>query len=72
MAVAADVQLGGRHGPEKPAMSQPQKKMPQAPAVSPAMIDERKASHVESSSPAQWHGIAAEPVKPARLKMTGS
>ena len=53
-------------------MSQPQKKMPHAPAVSPAEIDARNASHVESSSPAQWHGNAAEPVKPARLKVTGS
>ena len=53
-------------------MSQPQKKMPHAPAVSPAVIDARNASQVESSSPAQWHGTRAEPVKPARLNVTGA
>ena len=55
--------------PENPPRSQPQKKMPQAPAVRPAVIDARNASHVESSSPAQWQGYAAEPVNPARLNV---
>ena len=36
------------------------------------MIDARNASHVESSSPAQWHGAEPAPVNPARLNVTPS
>src|SRR5713226_4382764 len=55
--------------PENPPRSQLQKKMPHAPAVRPAVIEARNASQVDSSSPAQWHGNDAEPVKPARLNV---
>src|SRR5882724_11916540 len=73
-AIAADRMYSSAlgSGPEKPARSHPQKKMPLAPAVSPAVIDARNASQVESSSPAQWHGYEAEPVKPARLNVVPS
>src|SRR3982074_2722028 len=71
-AIAADLRYSSADGisPEKPARSQPQKKMPLAPAVSPAVIEARNASQVESSSPAQWQGCAGAPVKPALLKVT--
>ena len=35
-------------------------------------MEDRNASQVESSSPAQCAGYAADPVKPARLKVTPS
>ncbi len=75
---SADIAVARAHNstvgiwPENPAMSQPQNGTPLTPAVSPAVIEARKASQVESSSPAQWHGTAPAPVKPARLKVTPS
>ena len=46
--------------------------MPQAAAEMPALRDERNASHVESSSPAQNTPWACDPVNPAREKVTGA
>ena len=36
------------------------------------MIEARNAGHVESSSPAQWHGARPAPVNPARLNTVPS
>ena len=52
-AIARTYSSASGIGPEKPAMSQPQYTIPQDAAESPAIIDQRKASHVEFSSPAQ-------------------
>ena len=46
--------------------------MPDAAALRPALSDQRKASHVEFSSPAQKAPCAWDPAKPARLKVTGA
>ncbi|MNN24337.1 hypothetical protein D3C81_1377670 [compost metagenome] len=42
--------------PWNPPKSQPQKGIPDIPLVNPATIEERKASYVERSSPAQCIG----------------
>ena len=46
--------------------------MPLTAAERPAFTDQRKASHVEFSSPAQNAPCAWEPEKPARLNVTGA
>ncbi len=46
--------------------------MPHAAAVSPAVTDDRNASQVESSSPAQNTPCACDPVNPARENVTGA
>ncbi len=46
--------------------------MPLDAADRPANIDQRNASQVEFSSPAQNAPCAWLPVKPARLKVTGA
>ncbi len=72
VAAARRYSSGSGMSPENPAKSQPHANTPETPADNPAMIDDRKASHVERSSPAQWAGVDPAPVYPALLKVNPS